>query len=120
MKFLVDESAEFRFVAGLRTWSHDVIAIAHDYPEGLADTQVLQIAVQERRILITNDSDFGDLIFRVRVPHVGVIFFRFKQEPAIDQKLAWLERILADNTVDHEHFIVVTERGPRVRRTTSA
>ena len=63
MRFLLDESAEYRIVAFLTGLGHDVTAIAHDYPHGLPDQQILEIAVSEQRILITNDSDFGELVF---------------------------------------------------------
>ena len=76
MNFLLDESAEFRLAALLQQHGHYVKAIAHDYPSGLPDRQVLAIAKNEQRILITNDRDFGELIFRQRMPHAGVILFR--------------------------------------------
>ena len=41
-----------------------VETIAHDYPSALADQEVLSIAVKEKRVLITNDRDYGELIFR--------------------------------------------------------
>lgn len=82
MKFLLDESAEFRIAAFLRRRGHDVTAIAHEYPHGLADERVPAIAQAEGRILITNDRDFGELIVQRRLPHAGVIFFRLRtQDP---------------------------------------
>jgi len=65
----------------LKHLGHNVTVIAQDYPHGLLDQEVLALAVQEQRILITQDiSDFGELIFRQRHPHCGVILFRFKSE----------------------------------------
>ncbi len=76
MRFLLDESAEYRIATFLRQAGHDVTAIAYDHPQGLADIEVLRIAEAERRILITNDRDFGELIFRRGLSHSGVIYFR--------------------------------------------
>ena len=76
MWFLLDESADFPLAAYLTALGHDVTAIAHDYPHALPDTDVLAIATRERRILITNDRDFGELIVRRHYPHHGVILFR--------------------------------------------
>ena len=73
MKFLLDESAEYRIASFLRDHGHDVTAIAHDYPASLVDEDVLSIAHSEQRIVITNDSDFGELVFRDQQPHSGVI-----------------------------------------------
>jgi predicted nuclease of predicted toxin-antitoxin system len=76
MKFLFDQSADFRLIDHLRRLNHDVTAISRDYPEALADTDVLTIARTEKRILVVADRDFGELIFHQRLTHAGVIYFR--------------------------------------------
>lgn len=115
MKFLLDESADFPLASYLKALGHDVTAIAHDYPHALKDEEVLKIAQQEKRILITNDRDFGELIFRQKLPHHGVILFRLGEED-IETKKAWLERVLVDYQKNLQHFIVVTDRGIRIRK----
>lgn len=114
MKFLLDESAEFRIAASLQRLGHDVTAIAHDYPASLADSDVLALALQEGRILITNDRDFGELIFRERRPHAGIIYFRLPLASSVAEKVDWLERILREHEADLGKFIVVMTRGIRV------
>lgn len=57
MRFLLDESADYPLSDFLQKYGHDVTAIAHDYPQSLSDLQVLAIAQEEQRILITNDRD---------------------------------------------------------------
>jgi predicted nuclease of predicted toxin-antitoxin system len=57
MRFLLDESADFPLTAFLQELGHDVTSIAHDYPSALKDHEVLEIALREARILITNDTD---------------------------------------------------------------
>ena len=47
---------------------------------GWDDDHVLQKANEEDRILITNDKDFGDMVFRERKPHKGVILLRPEEE----------------------------------------
>src|SRR5262245_59692380 len=116
MRFLLDESAEFRIAGYLASEGHDVTAVAHDYPAGLADRQVLEIAQAEQRILITNDRDFGALVFQEGLAHSGVVHFRLGDQE-VEMKLAWLARLLADYSTDLMHYVVVTERGVRVRRT---
>lgn len=116
MRFLLDESADYPLVAWLRERGHDVTDIVHDYAPSLADEDVLAIAVHEGRTLITNDHDFGELIFRRRLPHAGVILFRLGSEP-LSVKSLWLEYIVATLNDRLTDFIVVTDRGIRVRRT---
>src|SRR4051794_1593617 len=115
MKFILDESAEFRLASYLTNHGHDVTIVARDYQQGLSDLSVLEIASREGRILITNDSDFGELIFRESLPHAGVIYFRYKYEPAIDLKIAQLERLLKRGEAGLNGFLVISERGIRTR-----
>ena len=76
MKFLLDQSADFRLIPSLRELGHDVTTISRNYPPGLADEDVLTIAREEARALIVADRDFGELIFHQNLARTGVIFFR--------------------------------------------
>src|SRR5215472_15930260 len=76
MKFLFDQSADFRLIAHLRSLCHDVYAGSRNYPPGLADDDALPIALSEQRILVVADRDFGELIFHQGLAHSEVLFFR--------------------------------------------
>jgi predicted nuclease of predicted toxin-antitoxin system len=99
----------------LRQVGHDITVIAVDYPPSLPDHQVLAIAYQEERILITEDRDFGELVFRLDQPSRGVIFLRLPRvELAIKlQRLTYALTYYADQ---FDQFLVVTLRNVRVRR----
>ncbi len=116
MRFVLDESADFPLAKYLADLGHDVKAIARDYPQALKDIEVPVIAQQEERILITNDTDFGELIFRRRLSHAGVVLFRLGSE-SVAAKILWLGYVLARHAEQLDQFIVITERGVRVRRT---
>ena len=109
MKFLLDANVEFRLASFLSSLQHDVKTIARDYPSSLADHEVLALAVQEQRILLTNDRDFGELIFQQGLTHAGVIFFRLPGAK-IQTKIDQLNTVLTEHTDDLEHgeFLVVT------------
>jgi predicted nuclease of predicted toxin-antitoxin system len=117
MRFVLDQSAEARIGSFLASLGHDVTRVARDYPAGLPDTDVLAIAHREQRILVTNDRDFGELVFRLHQPHAGVIYFRFPLDATAAQKIASLRRLLVTHQDRLDQFIVVTPRGVRVRRT---
>jgi predicted nuclease of predicted toxin-antitoxin system len=115
MKFLFDQSADFRLIPHLRQLGHDVQAVSCNYPPGLPDEDVLTIARKEQRILIIADHDFGELIFHQGLAHAGVIFFRLpgaKLQTKIDQ----LNTVLAEHTDDFKlgEFLVVTPGQIRV------
>jgi len=76
MRFLADESCDFSVVRALRSANHDVVAIAEVSPRE-EDPSVMDRAVRESRILITEDKDFGQLVYAKMQTTAGVIFIRF-------------------------------------------
>jgi predicted nuclease of predicted toxin-antitoxin system len=118
VRFLLDEGLPLRLGACLSSQGHDVSAVGRDHPYALSDHAILAIAREERRIILTNDKDFGDLIFRDRLPHAGVILFRLGYEP-IDGRIKRLERVLIDHAAHLNRFIVVTAQSVRVRPSSS-
>ena len=115
MRFLLDENADPRLADHLRASGHDVTTIILDYTRSIEDTQVLTIAQRERRILITNDRDFGELIISQGLPHAGVIYFRLRST-ALRLKLDRLDYVLGHHAHQLDQFLVVTEHSVRVRR----
>jgi predicted nuclease of predicted toxin-antitoxin system len=76
MRFLADESCDFSVVRTLRSADHDVVAIAELSPRE-EDSAVMDRAVKDSRILITEDKDFGQLVYARMQTTGGVIFIRF-------------------------------------------
>lgn len=75
----------------------------------MADEQVLSKALDENWILITNDKDFGEMIFRERRPHHGVIFLRLDDERSAN-KIEVLRKLFESHTEKlPDQFITVTE-----------
>ena len=61
----------------LKNKNYDVIYAGEDFPDA-DDEYILEKAEKDNRILITNDKDFGELIFRYRKSSRGVILLRLK------------------------------------------
>jgi predicted nuclease of predicted toxin-antitoxin system len=76
VQFLADESCDFSVVRALRTAGHDVLAVAELSP-GSDDALILDLALREQRILLTEDKDFGQLVYANAQPSSGVIFIRY-------------------------------------------
>jgi len=76
IRFLADESCDFAVVRSLRSAGYDVVAVTESFPSA-PDKEVLGVAVEEDRILITEDSDFGEWVFAHREKMKGVLFIRF-------------------------------------------
>src|SRR5512134_2925795 len=96
MRFLTGESCDFSVVRALRSASHEVTAIVEVSPRA-EDDDVREKAVRDDRILITEDKDFGQLVYAGMRGTGGVIFIRFP---------ARARRNLADTVVQ-----VVRQRG---------
>jgi predicted nuclease of predicted toxin-antitoxin system len=76
MRFLADECCDFSAVRSLRTEGHDVLAVS-EFQHRSADKEVMELALAESRILLTEDKDFGWLVFAAGVDSPGVILIRF-------------------------------------------
>lgn len=76
MRFLADESCDFAVVRALRAGGHDVVAVK-DAMAGAMDEDVARFAMRENRVLLTEDRDFGRLVYALSGLTLGVIYMRF-------------------------------------------
>ncbi|TAK28828.1 MAG: hypothetical protein EPO21_21985 [Chloroflexota bacterium] len=114
MRFLFDQSTDRRLAPYLRDLGHDVTVVAVDYPEALPDEKVLAIAQKEQRILVTEDRDFGELVFRHHLKHAGVLYLRLPPME-LTAKIVRLDEVLAHFSDRLDQFLVVTPKTIRVR-----
>ena len=114
MKFLVDECTGTSVVNYLRGQGHDTLAVADQMPAA-DDAEILAFAVMEDRIVVTNDKDFGELVYRSGWEHHGVVLLRLQDERA-ENKVRMMQSVLARvGKRLHGHYVVATESGIRVR-----
>ena len=76
MRFLADESCAFAVVRALRAAGFDVLCISESTPRA-GDSEVIGLALREESILLTEDKDFGRLVYSHGQETLGVIFLRF-------------------------------------------
>jgi predicted nuclease of predicted toxin-antitoxin system len=76
MRFLVDENVPREAVVALQDAGIDETWIRTHNP-GMHDSDVLALAAAEQRILLTFDTDFGQLAFHKGMPCTcGIVLFR--------------------------------------------
>lgn len=75
MRWLTDECVDASLAALLCERGHDVVYMADVAPRA-ADPEVMERAERESRLLLTEDKDFGDLIFRQARPVPGLVLVR--------------------------------------------
>jgi predicted nuclease of predicted toxin-antitoxin system len=91
VRFLADESCDFNVVRVLREDGHDVLAVIEESP-GMADALVVERAARDVRIVVTEDKDFGQMVFAALRETSGVVLVRWpadarKSLPAVVQHL---------------------------------
>ena len=92
MRFLVDEYTGPAVAQWLRSNSYEVFSV-YEQARGLPDNEVLEKAYTENWVLITNDKDFGEMVYRENRLHKGVVFLRLDDERAV-VKIRVIHRLL--------------------------
>lgn len=119
LKFLADVNMEKTIVDDLRERGYDTRWMLEDAPF-LEDQAILKLANDEGRVLLTNDKDFGEIVFRQKSIATGVILFRLRGQNAFDKR-ALLRKLL--ETYSHlilNRFIVVSNDKFRILHLTEA
>jgi predicted nuclease of predicted toxin-antitoxin system len=75
VRWLIDECVDATLVAGLRESGHDAVYMSDVAPRA-TDVEVMNRAHRESRLLLTEDKDFGDLVFRQARPVPGIVLLR--------------------------------------------
>ena len=115
LKFLVDECTGPKVAKWLEAEGYEVFSVFDD-ARGISDLEIIKKAEAEDWIIITNDKDFGELIFRDSRGPVGVILLRLSDERATN-KIHCLNTLLTQlDTVGSDQFIVVTEENIRISK----
>lgn len=108
MRFLVDESTGPAVAKWLHDKGHEVFSVFNQ-ARGASDDEILTKALTENWILVTNDKDFGEMIFREQRGHRGVVLLRLTDEGSAN-KVAVLNHLLANYEARlADQFVTVTE-----------
>jgi predicted nuclease of predicted toxin-antitoxin system len=114
VRFLADECCDAGLVGVLRTQGHDVLFVVEDMG-GATDAAILDRAFVENRIILTEDKDFGELVYRLGRPAHGIVLFRFDPR----DRAAKIGRILALIRADGDrlfgNFVVIEVDRARIR-----
>lgn len=107
--FLADENfpqASYKF---LKEKDYDILHITDVGLASIPDQEVIEFSIKEGRLIITFDSDFGELIFKLDYKPKGVIYFRWKSfrpsEPG-----QYIHELIEDGVIGFDGFITVIDR----------
>ena len=97
----------------LRELGHDVRSASEVAPSA-TDEALLTLALEEQRVIITLDKDFGELVFLRGMSHPSII--RFVDMP-VHEQVAAMRDLIANHSesMNSDALIVVTPTRIRVR-----
>ena len=113
MRFIVDESTRPLIAKGLQSKGLETFSVFDNSP-GISDEEIIKKAFVENWIVITNDKDFGELVFKQKLPHHGIILMRLSDERK-ENKMVLLEILLnqfSGNLTDK--FTVISDNSIRI------
>lgn len=115
MRFVVDECTGPEVARWLQDQGHGAVSVFDDF-RGIDDDEILKRALTANAVLITNDKDFGEKVFRDRKIHHGVVLLRLDDERPLS-KIAVLDRLLANHLLTLPgNFTVVPVTSVRIAR----
>ena len=118
MKFVVDESVERQIVQELRLNDHTVLYIAEESPS-VSDDYVLSLSHEQNALLMTSDTDFGELVYRLGRTNVGVILLRLSGLSSMEKVHTVINAINIHGEKLLNSFTVISHRLIRIRNLNS-
>jgi predicted nuclease of predicted toxin-antitoxin system len=91
MKFLIDVNSSRILGNWLVEIGHDVIYVS-DTDRQMTDSNILEWAVIEKRIIVTTDNDFEQMIWQQQKRHCGVL--RLANLPRVERKMLLMDALL--------------------------
>ena len=115
MRLVADEGVDVAVVQGLRDDGHEVLYVAEVSPS-IDDDEVLTRANDLGALLMTEDKDFGDLVFRQGRVHVGVVLLRLAGLPGV-MKADLVAQVFRERESELlQAFSVISPGQVRIRR----
>jgi len=111
LRLLLDTCVWGGAVEHLRSYGHDVFWSGNLSPDP-GDEAILQQALEEQRILVTLDKDFGELVFLRGQRHAGII--RLVEVPSLSQAEA-IHSIVAQHGELLADGAIITLKNQRLR-----
>jgi predicted nuclease of predicted toxin-antitoxin system len=115
MRFLADESCDAALLRGLHAAGHDVKSV-RETMRGATDRAVLGAARQERRLLLTEDKDFGALVFAAGAPAIGVLLIRYPPPARSRVTRRLIDLVATRGTELVGSFVVIGPARTRMKR----
>ena len=108
LRFITDENIDVEVFEFLREQGLDVFDIKEERLFGLSDRAILEFAYAANRVVVSQDSDFGTLVFREQIPFWGIIYLRSGHSNQVIH-VQTMKNLLIYNPIVEYPFIIVGE-----------
>ena len=109
LKFLVDVSVGKKVEEFLSDEKYDFKSV-RNIDMRMEDVDILKIAANENRMVITMDKDFGELVYNSGKAHKGVLLLRLENESGAE-KIKIIETIFNKYYNELENNFCVYQKG---------
>lgn len=115
LKFLIDVGVGKKVEKFLYKQGYNVKTVREMNPK-MTDSEIMNIAAKENRMIITMDKDFGELVYNSGLTHNGVLLLR-TENCSGEEKVKILSEILANYSEKIEdNFCVFQKDKLRIRK----
>lgn len=112
---LADENIDYRIIESIKSVGIDVQSV-YDNARGISDEQVIELAQNPPRIILTEDKDFGEWVFAHKVEEISVVFLRYRFDET-SKMIDILKNLLQYRLEDlMGHFTTITTKKIRRRK----
>ena len=116
LRVLTDENVSPKVVAFLRNHGLDVLDTKEQGWQGKSDDDLLEIAYQDKRWVLTHDADFGTLAIHEGKPYFGIIFLRVRNLQSHNVIRVCKQLLHHDADFSPQALVVVEEARIRIRQ----
>jgi predicted nuclease of predicted toxin-antitoxin system len=74
--FLVDENIHPEVIRHLHTTGIKAISVKDVGLNGKSDLEILSLAIQKNQVVLTQDADFGKLVYTSEIKFPGIVYLR--------------------------------------------
>lgn len=116
LRVLTDENVSPKIVTFLRNHGLDVLDTKEQGWQGRSDDELLEIAYQDDRWVLTHDTDFGTLAIHEGKPYLGIIFLRMRNFQSHNVIRVCNQLLHHDVELSPQTLVVVEEARIRIRQ----
>ena len=113
MKFVADENLGIKVPKYLADLGFDIVSVK-EILQGKPDEDILSFANKQNRILITLDKDFGELVFKEKLIHSGVILLRLKDESVENKKKVLIKELRSKKKFENKFTVISDAKVGRI------